>query len=359
MSASSRFLVAALRAPAEAAAWPLETWDRVIPQARSAGLLARLGAMIEAAGALERLPAEPREHLVAAGILAAKHRRDVGWEVRCLARALEPLRAPIVLLKGAAYAIAGLPPAAGRVFNDIDIMVPKARLNQAEALLQAGGWQSQAADAYDQHYYRAWMHQLPPMRHHARKSVVDVHHTIVPETARAPVAGEVLAAAALPIAGQARLMTLGPCDMVLHSATHLFNEGEFRHGLRDLMDLADLLRHFGRDAGFGAALGARAEELGLTRPLVYAIREGRRWLGPAWPSAGAAEALAGRTPSVAERAMEVLLKRALQPQHPSCRDALTRLARGLLYVRGHALRMPPRLLLPHLMRKAASGREAA
>jgi hypothetical protein len=62
---------------------------------------------------------------------------------------------------------------------------------------------------------------------------------------------------------------------------------------------------------------------------------------------------------MAERAMELLLKRALQPQHPSCRDTLTRLARGLLYVRGHALRMPPRLLLPHLMRKAASDRDAA
>jgi hypothetical protein len=263
------------------------------------------------------------------------------------------------LLKGAAYALADLPAAAGRVFNDIDLMIPKARLAQAESLLQAAGWQSQAMDAYDQHYYRTWMHQLPPMRHHGRKSVVDVHHTIVPETARTPVAGEVLAAGAVPIAGMKGLMTLGPSDMVLHSATHLFNEGEFRHGLRDLMDLADLLRHFGRDPGFGRALGARAAELGLTRPLVYAIREGRRWLGPAWPDAGEAEALASQAPSMAERAMELLLKRALQPQHPSCRDTLTRLARGLLYVRGHALRMPPRLLLPHLMRKAASERDAA
>ncbi len=359
MNEPARWLVAALRAPAETASWPLEIWDGVIPQARSAGLLARLGAMIDAAGTLDRVPPQARAHLQAAAILAAKHRRDVNWEVRCLAHALAPLGGAIVLLKGAAYAIADLPAAAGRIFNDIDIMIPKAQLPEAEELLQAAGWVSQAGDAYDQHYYRTWMHQLPPMRHHARKSVVDVHHTIVPETARTPVAGEVLAAAAAPIPGQAGLKTLGPSDMVLHSATHLFNEGEFRHGLRDLMDLADLLRHFGRDRDFGRRLSARAAELGLTRPLVYAIREGRRWLGPAWPDAGDAEALARRPPSVAERAMELLLKRALQPQHPSCRDTLTRITRGLLYVRGHALRMPPRLLLPHLLRKAASERDAA
>jgi hypothetical protein len=40
--------------------------------------------------------------------------------------------------------------------------------------------------------------------------------------------------------------------MVLHSATHLFYDGELNHGLRDLVDLDDLLRHFsGADAASG------------------------------------------------------------------------------------------------------------
>jgi hypothetical protein len=42
----------------------------------------------------------------------------------------------------------------------------------------------------------------------------------------------------------------------------------------------------------------------------------------------------------------------MAPSHPSCDRAFTGMARNLLYLRGHWLRMPPRLLVPHLLRKA-------
>ena len=48
---------------------------------------------------------------------------------------------------------------------------------------------------------------------------------------------------------------LAPEDMVLHSATHLFNEGEFDRGLRDLNDLDLLLREFGAAAELRPRLG--------------------------------------------------------------------------------------------------------
>jgi hypothetical protein len=50
--------------------------------------------------------------------------------------------------------------------------------------------------------------------------------------------------------------------------------------------------------------------------------------------------------------MAWLLAIALRPNHPSCDGPWTPLARWLLYVRAHWLRMPLRLLLPHLLRKA-------
>ena len=50
--------------------------------------------------------------------------------------------------------------------------------------------------------------------------------------------------------------------------------------------------------------------------------------------------------------MDALFHRALLPIHPSCDDHFTSAARLALYVRGHWLRMPPRLLVPHLARKA-------
>jgi len=52
---------------------------------------------------------------------------------------------PIVLLKGRPIA-GGLPPAAGRLFNDIDIMVPRARLDASRPPL-GRGWRAGKIDA--------------------------------------------------------------------------------------------------------------------------------------------------------------------------------------------------------------------
>ena len=64
-------------------------------------------------------------------------------------------------------------------------------------------------------------------------------------------------------------------DMVLHSAAHLFQDGDLKFAIRDLVDLVDLFNHFGRDFGFWQTIAKRAEELQLQRPLYYALRYGK------------------------------------------------------------------------------------
>ena len=56
----------------------------------------------------------------------------------------------------------------------------------AEAALMLDGWASGHRSAYDQRYYRTWMHELPPMQHIQRGTVLDVHHAIAPLMPRAP-----------------------------------------------------------------------------------------------------------------------------------------------------------------------------
>src|SRR3546814_13428481 len=97
--------------------------------------------------------------------------------------------------------MAELPSARGRLFSDIDFMVPRARIEEVEHRLLDAGWEPAVADEYDQLYYRRWTHQIPPLRHFRRNTVLDVHHTIVPLTARAPVAAEALATPRLALAG--------------------------------------------------------------------------------------------------------------------------------------------------------------
>lgn len=352
MNAAADRLRRVLRRPEMLPALTLAEWDLVIRQARRGGLLARLAVRLADRGLLDAVPAAPRQHLVAERTLADKHRRDVRNEVRYIAEALAPTGVPVILLKGAAYIVADLPPARGRLFSDIDILVPKAALGAVEAALHRQGWASGRIAPYDERYYRRWMHQIPPLTNRLRDTTLDVHHTIVPATVRLDLRADALFEAARRVPAADGVMTLAPTDMVLHSAIHLLNEGEYARGLRDLDDIAELLGHFGGDAGFWPLLLDRAVKLDLRRPLYYALRHAARLLGAAVP-ATIGDAARLLPPNAAlRRLMDALLERALRPGHASCRDAFSGTALWLLYLRAHYLRMPPYLLAPHLLRKA-------
>lgn len=340
-------LVLALREPQRMAGLDDCTWDLLLRQASSAGLLGRLRALAVAQGFEPRLPAPVRRQMTAIATAVEMQRVAVHWEVRHIARALASTGAPVVLLKGAAYAAAGLPAAAGRTFSDIDILVPKAAIDAVEHALVVGGWVSAKLDAYDQRYYRRWMHELPPMMHIRRRSPLDVHHNILPETARIRTHPEKIIAAATPLAGYRQLHIPAAADQILHSATHLFHEGEWEHGLRDLSDLDLLLRAYGEAAGFWPHLVERAGELNLRQPLHYALRYARRVLLTPLPEAVLGEFLEPPTP-----AMDFLFMNGLAAAHHTLSTRWTATAQRLLYVRSHWLRMPLHLLAPHLLHKA-------
>jgi hypothetical protein len=301
---------------------------------------------------LAAVPVRPRLHLQAALLVVDRQHREVSWEVDCIQRALASIDTPIVLLKGAAYLIAGLAPAPGRLFSDVDIMVERDQLTAVENALFSAGWLSEARDPYTNRYYRDWMHELPPMRHVQRGTTVDVHHTIAPPTSRFAVDGSRLLERIVKVAGKPRLYTLSPADIVLHSATHLFQEGELWHGLRDLLDLNDLIVAGARSSAFWDDLLDRADELGLQIPLSHALVHVGRLFGTNAPPPLQPRVAMLDQSIVSRRLMSWLLGIALRPEHPSCDGPFTNFARFLLYVRSHYLRMPLYRVVPHLIRKA-------
>ena len=327
-------------------------WDVLIRQARRGDILARLYVVLQQCQLLTNVPESAHMHLISAWALAQKHERVLRWEVDRIQHALNETGIPVVLLKGAAYLMQDLPAARGRFYADIDIMVSKESLPVVERALLIHGWMTVKLDAYDQRYYRKWMHEIPPMRHRRRQTVIDVHHRILPETTRAQPDATKLFAASVPVDGNESLRTLAPVDMLLHSATHLFYEGELDHGLRDLLDLHELFVTFGEDENFWTKLQERAQELELTRPLYYAMRYTYGFLKTPIPLSSMRQVEAEGPNWLLRGVMDALYKRALVPSHPSCDVYLTSLARWLLYIRGHYLRMPLYLLIPHLIRKA-------
>ncbi len=341
----------ALRRPQHLADLTPAGWDVLVRQARRAGLLARIGCMLEAQGSMDSVPDAPRAHLKAAIAFGAAQHADAMRELVCIDCALAPTGVKPVLLKGAAYVAAGLLPAMGRVFTDIDILVPKIRLAEVEAALMSNGWATTHHSAYDQRYYREWMHELPPLRHIHRQNVLDVHHAILPETARLKPSSAKLLAAARPLPGH-RYAVLGPTDMVLHSMVHLFHNDDLSHSLRDLSDLDLLLRHLGRSPSFWSELVERARELDLARPLHYGLRYTHQLLATPVPRETLVAASVGGPGRVMTVIGDWLWSRALRPQHSTASDMWTPVAMFALYVRAHWLRMPPLLLLRHLTVKA-------
>jgi len=342
----------ALREPCVLTGVSLLQWDSLIRQARHAELLSRLAVALQDNGILHKIDAAPRAHLEAA-LVVARAQEDAVWrEVNYVARALSKLDLDIVLLKGAAYLFAGLPAAKGRVFSDVDILIPKRALPEVEAALMLHGWATTHHQPYDQRYYRRWMHELPPLRHVTRATLLDVHHAVHPETARLKPDSAKLLAASIPLANHRRLHVLAPVDMVLHSALHLFQNEELSHGLRDLADMDSLLRHFGEQPGFWQQITVRACELDLVRPLYYGLRYATTILDTPVPAQVLRAAEIGRPPHLLHRLMDALFLRALQPDHAFASDRFTPWARRCLYMRAHWLRMPPLLLAFHLTIKA-------
>lgn len=360
MTAPHALLIQVLREPARLAALSPADWDLLIRQARRSRLLAHLAWRVQEQGC--EAPAAAAAHLRAARHVADSQHAAVLWENRFIAQALAGLNIPVLLLKGGAYAQAGLRAGRGRLLTDIDILVPLARIEAVESELIIHGWVgSEELTAHDQRYYREWMHEIPPMRHMRRSSVIDVHHNILPRTGRIRVDAQVLLDAALPLPDAPGLYRLSDPDLLLHSACHLFLDGEFDKGLRDLVDIDALLREFGAARpDFWPTLAARARELGLSRVLFYALRQAQRLLGSAVPESLLQALKAEAAPSAPLLAlMDALFLRALQPDHASCDRPGSALARRLLYLRGHWLRMPWHLLLMHLSIKALAPKPKA
>ncbi|GAB4140953.1 MAG: nucleotidyltransferase family protein [Sphingomonadales bacterium] len=345
-------LWAVIRRPAGAAEMSAADWNRLIRLARREFVLGRLAeALANDAATWPRLPEKVRAIMAGARREVAFRQTRLMWEVDRLAYALRGLDAPVVLLKGAAYLGAGLTAGRGRIAADLDILTDRRHLQLVEDALRAHGFAPEPHDEYDEQYYRAWMHELPPLRHQARGTVIDVHHAILPLTARPrPDTGLLLAASVA--CGETGFRRLGDHDLFIHSAVHLFHDGEFINGLRNLIELHDLMVEFGKKPEFFEGLMDRARGLGLGRYAAYGLRQAHGLLAAPVPAAVLAAAKADLPSPPLLWLMDGLFSRALMGVDLPRGRPRAMLSQRLLYIRSHWLRMPPVMLARHLARKS-------
>ena len=308
---SAALLVRVLRDPASVEALDAAGWTGLLAAAKAERLIATLAWRIEG----RQLPHGVKPILLDARMDAEREARQALWEADRAAHALSAIGVRLVVLKGTAYAAAGLAAGQGRFIGDLDILVPRAAMEAVERALMAAGWEWVKEDAYDDAYYRQWMHELPPMIHAERDRMIDVHHTILPLTARPKPDAAALLADAVAIGDS--LWTLSPEDRVIHAAAHMLADGDLQGGLRNLWDIHCLLHDIDRSTLDRRAAALYGGGAALT----------------AWDRVVRARLLA--------------------------RDGWGRETRKLLvfacYLRSHWLRMPPLMLARHLWTKWRKG----
>ncbi|WP_263771554.1 nucleotidyltransferase family protein [Propionivibrio soli] len=322
-----------------------ESASLLVAEARAAGVQCRLAINLEKDGKLRSLGDSLAEQMSGAITQANEFKREVQRELVHIEHALSRIDAPAILLKGAAYALLDLPPAEGRLFSDIDVLVPVKHIAQAEAALMLGGWSTGKLSDYDQRYYRQWAHEIPPMIHHRRGTTIDLHHSLVMPTCRLRVDSEAMIAAAIP-SGLGKWYRLRDEDMVLHAAAHLLMNSEFHRGLRDLWDIDLLYRHFDANtSGFATRLFSRAQQVGLQGILEHTLVLTKKVFGTPVPD------------DILPKANDLVLRilaRSISTRHPDTRPSGQNTADALLAIREMYLRLPWRLLLVHLSHKAAT-----
>jgi Uncharacterised nucleotidyltransferase len=334
----ARLLTRVLTDPGYALSLDARGWTSLLAIAHAERLAGSLANRLKGL----KIPAVAQDCLDAARTNAEASRTTALWEAEMAQRALAPLGIPVILLKGAAFVAAGLDAGCGRMIGDLDILIPRVNLAEAEAALLAAGWEWVKPDPYDDAYYRQFMHELPPLIHRARDAMIDVHHTILPLTARQrPDAGALIADA---VALSGGLSTLSPQDMLIHAAAHLFADGDLSGGLRNLWDIDRLVREQATAPDYWPTLIERARFHGLVPHVSRALRLAHHLFDTP------VDAFLAYEP----RRTDIFFMGRLLAGNGWGQDtrAILRLA---FYIRSHWLRMPPIMLAKHLWVKWRRG----
>jgi len=352
MKTPRQTLLLAFNSPQAMQHFSAAEWSQLIAYARVLGVLARLGVHSQNTGVWAQLPERVQQHMQGERQFADYWQRLAFWEVMKLRRVLGAEQRTFTLLKGMAYHALKLPNSPGRFLADVDIMVPKAELDEVETQLLNNGWQRPELNAYDDQYYRRWMHEVPPLRHEMRQIDLDLHHNIIPPVSRYHIAADSLFDNAQ-TTDYSWVKTLSNTHLTLHCCAHLFVDSDLKYRFRDILDIHQLITHFStEDATFWQQLLTDSEHLGLHRPLFYCLHFSRKFLGTKIPST-CYDPLKAQVPKLHLMIMNWCVGAIILPtsntQPMPYRHIL---AQWLLYLRSHWLKMPPGMLAKHLITKA-------
>lgn len=346
-------LIEVMKNPQKIANFSSKQWTDLLAQTRVSFVALYLLEVIQSYELSSYVPEKILSFLKNERFKVRYQTRQALFEIRKINKTLSSKNINAIYLKGAAYLLADLPQAKYRLFSDIDILVANEDISRSELMLNVIGYIPQNTDDYDQKYYRKYMHEIPPLQHYERGTVVDLHHNILPTCISTPLNVSLLSEDSVRDELGLNSRVFKPEAMFLHSAIHLFHEGEFEKGLRDLLDLSILYKEFtGRDEAFNVKVIELALNSEQQKSLYFALRFIAKVLHVELSPIATdfVETFAQQYRFV--KLTDFIFTNVLIPHHKSCHSTKHSLAKFFAFVRGHLMRMPLRLLIPHLIRKS-------
>lgn len=328
----------------------LKESEALLKVLRHEGLLARFGPSF--LNVLEKADNEPVRnyltvHINNAITVAQQQEQTVHNECNELNKILNQVGIKPIYLKGAAYTLKNNHTSKGRTFSDIDLLVEKKLIPKAEQVLSIHGWIGKELNDYDEKYYREWAHEIPPLKHSGRGTVLDLHHNIVPLiSGRAP-SFEVFKNN---LEEESGCFTLSPAAMTLHSAIHLFLNEDFTKGFRDNIDLHLLFSEYGEDK-FWVDFVSLAKKTNFECEALLAIRYCQRNWQTNIPKD--VESSFKKPSRLKIWYWDFIFSGALNPKHPDFSPNFAKTKIFFAYIRGHFLKMPSIVLVKHLVIKGS------
>jgi hypothetical protein len=349
MQINSEFIIGLFRKPSLILQCNPHEQSSVVLILRSQKLLARFAHVCDVHNLLPDLHLKTRAHLKSAFRHAQGQKDRVSIEAKLLTEQLKSSASYVVFLKGAAYSLSNKEVGKGRIYSDIDILVNKNAIYECEQVLNIHGWVGQDINDYDDRYYRKWAHEIPPLVHSIRGTVIDVHHNIIPVVSKDAPTIEMLETYI--IKNDDGIHMLNPAAQFVHSAVHLFRNEDYKGAFRDLLDLHLMLAEY--SSKFIDDVIEVAEHLGFAYEVGLAFDS----LNQIMQQDVAPDVISRcvRKASIRLKFDRYIFSDVLLPQHTLMEEKIPSFKHFLAILRGHYIKMPLPLLVYHLLVKSGRG----
>lgn len=318
-------------------------WTQLITEAREQALLGSCYYHIADAGLIDLLPEKVLNHLISGKVYADKQKFTIINELLQLEPIFADAHYPCVLLKGCAYRLGMMPHARGRVFSDIDLLIPHDCFPDALERLNNAGYLEFTLSDYDRRYYLRWSHQHPPLIHYIRQSSIDLHHHIFPVSSKENILVSPILTSAVPLTNSSFAIPTRAM-MFVHASVHLFYQDETHKLVKDLWDLYEIYQQ--TDPSSLQAIITAANDLNAQSAVFYALSVLKDIYQLPLPQQELTS-LAIHANPLQRQTMTTLIKLVLNKRH-----LLHRPASLWWFIRGHLLKMGLSTLIYHSIAKS-------